>query len=107
MTFDEHTANQVAALQERARCLNPTCRRFCAWRDGKGRPPAYCSNTCRVACQRRRVKLADLACDLEEASNRSDLTTAQRLTLSSQQAKVRWHIARLPQGPAARDETPL
>lgn len=103
MTFDEHTANQVAALEERARCLNPTCRRFCAWKDGKGRPPAYCSNNCRVMCQRRRVKLVELAAELERASTRPDLTTAQRLAVASQQARVRWHMARLPQSPIAHD----
>lgn len=100
----ENVLRQVAALELRARCMNPTCRRFVAWKEGKGRPSAYCGNACRVMYQRRRARLETLARELEKTSVNLDLTREQELAIASHQAKVRWHLARMLPTPTSDQE---
>ena len=38
-------------------CMNPFCTNACSWPDGGGRPPIFCSQTCRRAYARERASL--------------------------------------------------
>lgn len=75
-------------------CLNPRCRRDCAWSATEGRPQLFCSGSCRLAWNRERKRLMRDLGVLESACLDPKARQHELRALRSQVAHIRWALER-------------
>lgn len=79
-------------------CLNPKCRKPCAY-PGKGtrghRPQRFCSRECRLKFERAQARLAWEVQRLQELRKRP-MTTRQSVVLNREMSRRRWALERYP-----------
>lgn len=79
-------------------CLNPKCRKGCAYpeRGGQGhRPQRFCSRECRLKFERARARLVWEVGRLKELEN-GPLTTRKKVTLNREISRRQWALDRYP-----------
>jgi len=79
-------------------CLNPKCRKNCAYpeRGGQGhRPQRFCSRECRLKFERARARLVWEVDRLKELED-GPLTTRQKVTLNREISRRQWALDRYP-----------
>lgn len=79
-------------------CLNPKCRKNCAYpeRGGQGhRPQRFCSRECRLKFERARARLVWEVDRLKELKD-GPLTTRQQITLNREISRRQWALDRYP-----------
>ena len=79
---------EPAPIPQTRACDNPDCAKRLRWSSGRGRPPLYCSNTCR----KRAVSVARKLARAIHASQRQLLE--ESLTYRAER-EVRGNLARL------------
>lgn len=87
-------------------CMNPTCLEFCEWREGAGRPPNFCNDTCRQQHEKTRKRLVNEIAILVAAMEHPSTTVNQRKRLSSERSKRSFALVRYPDVRGSRSKTP-
>lgn len=100
MADSPQKVRKPAPIPHARACDNPECAKRLTWSAGRGRPPLYCSNTCR----KRAVSIASKLARAIQAHHRQlldePLTYRAKRDVQAELARLEWLLSMYP--PSAR-----
>lgn len=96
MSDRSEKVREPAPIPAMRMCDNPECRKRLKWSTGRGRPPLYCSNTCRKRTVSVTGKLSRAIQAQERKLQGDELTYRAERTARTELARLEWLLSMYP-----------
>ncbi|MDN5746315.1 MAG: hypothetical protein L0H31_14520 [Nocardioidaceae bacterium] len=100
MSESRQTVRVPAPIPVARACDNPVCGKRLKWSNSRGRPPLYCSNTCRKRAVSVAGKLARAIQGHQRQLLAEGLTYRAKRDVQTEVARLEWLLSMYP--PSAR-----